>query len=209
MPHLRGLLQFSVMASYRLAQAKGRGASVWACRKVREPCTFVRPTGVMADLEHPLLAGSASEAAPTADGVHEQPAVTAGWWQRLFTAAATAEPPPEDASAWLHAHEVANRPGGPAAAAVANLSNTSAWELSATATCLLSCELTPAAWCHSHWRGYHGPPQSVQSPGHPACKRAVIHRLRPHPLVHQPPPPVRHHTTTHNVFLLMTHWTPL
>jgi hypothetical protein len=83
----------------------------------------------MADLEHPLLAGSASEAAPTGDGVQEQPGASGGWWQRLFTAAATDEAPPEDASAWLHAHEVANRPGGPAAAAVANLSNTSACEV--------------------------------------------------------------------------------
>ena len=143
MQHSCGPLQLSVMASCGLAQEKRRGAWLWRCRKVRsdaEMCHNAALARAMGDLEHPLLAGSASEEAPTADGVQEQPAATGGWWQRLFTAAATDEPPPEDASAWLHAHEVANRPGGPAAAAVANLSNTSAWESStAKATASLSC----------------------------------------------------------------------
>ena len=162
----------------------------------------------MADLEHPLLAGSASEEAPTAEGVQEPPAATDSWWQRLFKAAPTDEPPPEDASAWLHAHEVAHRPGGPAAAAVANLSNTSASESSTgkvTAPPLL-CALTHLGCllCRSHWRGHHGPPQGVQSPRHLARQRAVVHCVRPYPPVHQPPPPVRaleHHYTCVLLFL--------
>ena len=143
MQHSCGPLQPSVMASCGFgAREEARGVFVAVSEVAQQKAQSLNAAlaGAMADLEHPLLAGSASEEAPTAEGVQEPPAATDSWWQRLFKAAPTDEPPPEDASAWLHAHEVANRPGGPAAAAVANLSNTSAWESStAKATASLSC----------------------------------------------------------------------
>jgi len=73
----------------------------------------------MSDLERPLLSGDASEAAAGAAGV-------SGRWRWSRGAGADSEPSPVDASAWLQAEAVACRTGGPASAAVVNLSNTSA-----------------------------------------------------------------------------------
>jgi hypothetical protein len=93
------------------------------------------------DLEHPLLADSASADADVAHDMTGDRPHAGWWWTRVQSRTAAwregqssgaspsgllSLPAPTDAHAWLHAQAVAHRPGGPAAAAVANLSNTSA-----------------------------------------------------------------------------------